>query len=283
MILIADSGSTKTSWALADKGEKILEFMSSGFNPYIQSNELISKTIGEEIFPKVKGFNIEALYFYGAGCSTEANKNTMLHCFKSYFTKSNIEIEHDLLAAARALWFDGDGIAAIMGTGSNSCLYKGGIIASAVPSLGFILGDEGSGAYMGKIVVRDFLYHKMPGDISDKFKEKYDLSASSILENVYKKENPNRWLSSLAFFVSENIQEDYCRTLVLKSMKDFFEAHLVQYLGYKAMPLGAVGSIGFIFRDLLEIVAQDYGFNLNKVIKSPIEELVKYHLSMEKQ
>jgi len=283
MILIADSGSTKTSWVLAEKGKKVLDFETSGFNPYIQSKEFISNTIGEEISPRVKDLDIGSVYFYGAGCSTDSNKKIMFDSFKTCFTNSYIEIEHDLLAAARALWFDGDGIVAILGTGSNSCLYKGGKITDTVPSLGFILGDEGSGAYMGKILIRDYLYNKMPERIKKVFYEKYGLNTTAILDNIYKKENPNRWLSSFAFFISCHIHEDYCRGIAMKGLKDFFDAHLIQYPGYQNIPMGVVGSIGFFFMDCLEIVSHEYGFNMKKVIKSPIEELVRYHLNREKQ
>ena len=278
MILIADSGSTKASWVLASKTEIVLEFTSSGFNPYTQPKELIYRIISEEIFPKLNDISIESIYFYGAGCSSDSNKKLMSETFKSFFVKSNIEIEHDVMAAARALWLDGDGIIAILGTGSNSSLYKKGEIIYSIPALGYILGDEGSGAYLGKAILRDYLYNRMPEEISKDFHDKYALDAATILANVYQKENPNRWLASFAVFISENINEDYYRNIVLKSFRDFFESHLIQYPDYQNIPLGVIGSIGYYFREQLEIVSKEYGFSLKKVIKSPIDELVKYHM-----
>ncbi len=281
MILIADSGSTKTSWAIIENENETRYFDTSGFNPYIQIAGQISKTIIDEVLPKVNG-KVNSIFFYGAGCSTVENRNAMrnalFHSFKKIH-QADIEVNHDMLGAARALWFDETGIAAILGTGSNSCLYDGNeIIDDNLDSLGYILGDEGSGAYMGKILVRDFFYFRMPQTLLDKMKLKYNMNIESVLNHVYKMKNPNRWLASFAIFVSENLDEDYCWQLALKNFRDFFEMNIIQFNLKGAYPIGVVGSIGYYFRNCLEIVSQEFGFNLKKVIKSPIEELVKYHL-----
>ena len=237
--------------------------------------------IKDEVFPEVKDSKIDKICFYGAGCSTAENKSFMYNCFKAYFKDSKIEIEHDLIAAARALWFDKPGIVAILGTGSNSCVYSGIDIIDAVPSLGFILGDEGSGAFMGKMLMRDLLYFKMPPILAEKLKNQYNLDATYILNQVYKKENPNRWLASFSEFIRENIDEEYCLNLVMTSIRCFFEAHLVHYNKYREYPLGVIGSIAYYYKDYLEKVAKEYGFSLKKVIKSPIDELVRYHITSE--
>jgi glucosamine kinase len=282
MILIAESGSTKTTWVLVKSDKKKSGFVTGGFNPYIQKREQISGIIKEEVIPNLKDISIEKIFFYGAGCSTETNKKLMQSCFKSFFNKADIEIEHDLIAAARCLWFNETGIVSILGTGSNSCVYDGANIIDGVPSLGFILGDEGSGAYMGKILVRDFLYRKMPEDIAEKLKKEYLLDTEKVLEKVYKKENPNRWLAAFSIFIRDNIKEEYFKNLVTTSMRAFFDCHIRQYKNYKDLPLGVVGSIGYYYKDFFENVAQEYGFTVKKVIKSPIDELVRFHVPAEK-
>jgi glucosamine kinase len=283
MILIAESGSSKTTWVLVRDNKQKTKFLTTGFNPYIQKREQISGIIKEEVCPNVKDIVIEKIFFYGAGCSTDENKKLMHSCFKSFFNKATIEIEHDLIAAARCLWYNETGIVAILGTGSNSCVYDGTNIIDAVPSLGYILGDEGSGAYMGKTVVRDYLYQNMPAHIYDKLKKEYLLDTEKVLDKVYKKESPNRWLAAFSIFIRDNIKEEYYHNLVQNSMRDFFEAHLRHYKNYKDLPLGVVGSIGYYYKDFFENVAKEFGFTVKKVIKSPIDELVLYHLPAEKK
>jgi len=283
MILIAESGSTKTSWVLVSQEGRKTRFATSGFNPYIQKREEISGIIKEEVMPNVKDTVVEHLYYYGAGCSTDVNIKLMYTCFKSFFNKAEIEVEHDLIAAARALWLDEGGIVSILGTGSNSCVYQGGHIIAAVPSLGYILGDEGSGAYMGKILVRDYLYSNMPGHIREKLKNEYLLDTEKALDRIYKKENPNRWLAAFSIFIRDNIIEPYFANLVQTSMRAFFEAHIKHYDNHKNMPLGVVGSVGYFYKDFFESAAQEYGFTLKKVIKSPVDELVKYHVPSQQE
>ncbi len=279
MILIADSGSTKTSWVLTGENDQKLEFQTQGFNPYIQSKDQIAAILSNEVIPKIDNFSISNIYFYGAGCSSYENKSIMYNSFKNCFANSEIEIEHDLMGAARALWFNTEGIVGILGTGSNSCVYDGDKIVDSVPSLGFILGDEGSGAYMGKKLLRDFLYFKMPESIHKKIYATFGLDDKMILDQVYKKENPNRWLAGFSTFISENIHEDYCNELVEQSMRDYFEAHISQYPGFRDLPFGVVGSIGYVYRKQLEKISSEYSVNLKKLIKSPIDELVIYHLT----
>jgi glucosamine kinase len=283
MILIADSGSTKTSWVLIKEDKKKSKFTTSGFNPYIQKREEISGIIKSEVFPNVKDLVINKIFYYGAGCSTDANKKLMHSCFKSFFNKAAIDIEHDLIAAARGLWQNETGIVAILGTGSNSCVYDGNRIIDSVPSLGFILGDEGSGAYMGKTLVKDYLYETQPTHIREKLKNDYLLDTEKVLDKVYKKGSPNRWLASFSILIRDNIKEDYYKDLVTNSMRAFFETHVKHYKNYKDLPLGVVGSIGYYYKDFFESVAKEYGFTLSKVIKSPIDELVRYHIPVEKQ
>lgn len=283
MMLIADSGSTKTSWVLTGDHAEKLEFQTQGFNPYTQSKDQIANILHEEVMPRVKGYHIASIYFYGAGCSSAENKTLMHDRFKECFRNAEIEIEHDLMGAARALWYDNEGIVGILGTGSNSCVYDGKDIVDSIPSLGFILGDEGSGAYMGKKLLRDYLYSKMPEYVHAKIYDRFGLESSTILDHIYKKNNPNRWLAGFSTFIAENIEEDYFNSLVIQSFRDYFEVHISQYPGFQDLPFGVVGSIGYVYKPQLEIVSVEYGVNLTKLIKSPIDELVNYHLTRKIQ
>jgi N-acetylglucosamine kinase-like BadF-type ATPase len=277
MNLIAESGSSKTSWLLTDKGKQLKSFTTAGFNPYVQKREQILEIIKTEVCSQLEGIQAEHLFFYGAGCSTEENKKLMFSCFRNFMSKTNIEIEHDLLGAARACWTGQSGIVVILGTGSNSCVYEKGEITENVPSLGYILGDEGSGAYMGKILIRDYLYGKLPVTIHDKLKKEYQIDKEKVLDRIYKAASPNRWLASFSLFIRDNIKEEYCSGLVRTSFRDFFKRQLSSYSGYKALPLAAVGSIAFHYKDFLAEAASEAGFRLEKIVKSPVEELAKYH------
>jgi glucosamine kinase len=283
MILIADSGSTKTSWVLIGDHQKKLEFQSQGFNPYVQTKDQISNALKTEVYPKVKVFDIVTIYFYGAGCSTPENVAIMNLCLKGHFQNADIEVSHDLMAAAKSLWHDERGIVAILGTGSNSCVFDGTRIIKSVPSLGYVLGDEGSGAYMGKKLILAYYYGLLPEGIHKKIIAKFSPETDGFLDHVYKMENPNRWLASFAAFISDNIKEEFCNNIVVSSFRDFFDAHIIHYKDFQDYPLGVVGSIGYYFRDQLEIVSKEYGFSLKKVIKSPMEELVNYHLQKEEK
>ena len=282
MILIADSGSTKTSWVLIADHQKRLEFQSQGFNPYVQTKDQIFNTLNNEVYPLIKDFDIGTVFFYGAGCSTAENVLLMQSSFKECFKDTKIEVAHDLMAAARALWHREKGIVTILGTGSNSCVYDGINIVKNVPSLGYILGDEGSGAYMGKKLIRAFYYGLLSENIHKNLIRHFPDNAG-FLDHVYKMENPNRWLASFSVFISENISDDFCKNLVITTFRDFFEAHLIHYKDYQDYPIGVVGSIGYYFREQLEIVSREYGFSLKKVIKSPIDELVKYHMTLKNE
>lgn len=281
MIVVAESGSTKTHWSVLHKGQEELSFTSIGINPYINSREEILTIIEDQVFPPLKELPVSKIYYYGAGCSTPENCFDVHSAIKTYIKDAEIEVQHDLFAAARALHGNEPGIAMILGTGSNSCVYNGKMIVDGIPSLGFILGDEGSGAHLGKQLVRDFLYLQVPLSLTQKLVEEYQLSKELILNNVYKKPSPNRWLATFAPFIRKNLDEDYMYRLVKESFNDFFVNHIAFYQKFKAYPLGAVGSIAYFFQDVLKEVAEEHGFNLTKVVQSPMKELVNYHLKLQ--
>ena len=280
--LIADSGSTKTAWCLVDEQGDQHMYKTVGLNPFFLNPVGISEIIQKELIDPsgLSGISNDVqVFFYGAGCSTEKNCSIVKEGIGMVLTGAEVYVEHDLLGAARALCGTTPGIAAILGTGSNSCYYDGKVIVDNVPALGFILGDEGSGAHMGKRLVRDYLYREMPVDLADKFKRSYQLNKEDILPAVYQQPTPNSFLASFSVFLSENITETYCRNVVKKSFIDFFDHHVLKYDKQGNLPLNIVGSIAVAFEAELREIAEEKGVEIGKLIKQPIDELVRYHLS----
>lgn len=280
MIVIADSGSTKTDWRILEGGKEIINHYTHGFNPYIQTTEDITSLLQRELCGKIPYPEaITDVYFYGAGCSNQKNNESVATAINSIFPTARVTVSHDLIAAARAACGREPGIAAILGTGSNSCYYDGETIVEHVESLGFILGDEGSGAYIGKKLVQAYLYKQLPQSLAEKFDHEYKMNKEMILEAVYKKPFPNRFLASLTKFVKDNIENSFTAAIVESSFEDFFTTHICKYSRYKEVPMNCVGSVGLHFKDILIAVAEKKGVIVNKVLDSPIEGLVDYHLS----
>ncbi len=277
MILIADAGSTKTSWCAINKNSEKTILQTKGINPYLQTNEDIESLLQKELLPFLSNENIEQLFFYGAGCNFDEVKVNLQEIFSDILGSKNIEIESDLLAAARSLLQNEVGIACIIGTGSNSCFYDGKQNVNNVSPLGYILGDEGSGAVLGKHLISDFLKKQMPKEIYSSFKEKYQLSTAEVLNKVYKQPFPNRYLASFAPFLLEHIAGPYAYNLVFDNFLSFFERNLTHY-DYKNYETNFVGSIAFHFRDVLEVASYDFGLNLGKITSSPLEGLIDFHL-----
>ncbi|MBN8703633.1 MAG: hypothetical protein J0M08_11245 [Bacteroidetes bacterium] len=277
-LLIADSGSTKTDWCLVSNGSK--EFFSTiGFSPYFQSSNDISKELSENLLPKIRNQlqpNCK-LFFYGTGCSSEDKIKIVYNALRSVFPDADITINHDLLAAARALLGKENGIAAILGTGANTCLYDGMEIIENVTSLGFILGDEGSGAHIGKSIVKSIIYKELDKDVLDDFANEYKLDVASILDAVYKKPLPNRFLASFAKFAFKHKSNLGVKKILYSCFDEFFINHICKYDGYKNLPFNCVGSIAINFADEISFVASKYGIKLGKTLQSPILGLIEYH------
>ncbi|HIR38210.1 MAG TPA: ATPase [Candidatus Limisoma gallistercoris] len=278
MILIADCGSTKIDWCLIENGKVAKQVFTSGINALLMSEEQIRQTIADELVPEIKGYEIGSVYYYGAGCLfDDICANVRRAIAANIPSAKTIEVDTDLLAAARALCGKNPGIACIMGTGSNSCYYDGVKIVDNVSPLGYILGDEGSGAVLGKLLVGDVLKNQLPAALCEKFLKKYDLDRQKIIEGVYKKPAANRFLASLSPFLIENIEEPAVHRLVLNAFKAFFVRNIENYEGYKTMPVSFVGSVAYYYRDVLEEAASSLGIKIGTVIKSPMEGLIKYH------
>ena len=275
MYSIFDSGSTKTEMLL--KGENRNEtFLFPGINPFYQTEEEIVALLKEHINEEVPTRKVERLFFYGAGCSFPEKKAIVRNALGKIFTEAEIVVENDLLAASRALFQNERGIACILGTGANSCLYDGKQIVQNVSPLGFILGDEGSGANIGKRFVADCLKGLMPQPLQEAFFTKMQTTAQAVMDNVYKKPFPNRYLASLCRFIYGYRETPYVQELVKDCFSDFFERNILQYpVGNEK--LGFVGSIAHYFEKELTEVAESYGFSISIILKQPMEGLNQYH------
>ena len=275
MILIADSGSTKTDWCLVDNGVLVKQIFTKGTNPFFQTEDEISAEVSENLLPYLNTAKVDAVWFYGAGCAFP-EKNEIVRAAIARHLDVSIEVGSDLLGAARGLCGSQPGIACILGTGSNSCFYDGKEIVSNVSPLGFILGDEGSGAVLGKMLVGDVLKNQLPAALKEEFLARYELTPAIILERVYKKPFPNRFLASLSPFLVEHLDVPEIHTLVLNGFKAFFDRNVKQY-DYKQYPVHLIGSLAFYYRSVLQEAAEQTGVRLGTIKQSPMEGLISYH------
>lgn len=278
MILIADSGSTKIDWCLLNDGKVEKQVFTLGMNAVMLTEEEMRARLADELAPEIEGYPIEEVYFYGAGCISPQVCGNVERAIRSVVTTAaTVDVHTDLLAAARALFGHNPGIACIMGTGSNSCYYDGEKIVDNVSPLGYILGDEGSGAVLGKLLIGDVLKRQLPDDLCDKFLKQYDLDRLTIISRVYKEPQANRFLASVTPFLLENIDRKEVHSLVLEAFKAFFRRNILQYPSCHELDVNFVGSIAFHYRGVLEEAAATCGCRVGKVIKSPMEGLLKFH------
>ncbi|MDR3219890.1 MAG: ATPase [Dysgonamonadaceae bacterium] len=275
MILIADSGSTKTDWCVAEQGKQVQRIITKGINPFFQSEEEISEEIRSALLPELKTSVFDALYFYGAGCLPEKIP-MMCQALGKYIDVKQIEVNSDMLAAAHGLSGKNPGIVCILGTGSNSCYYDGEKIANNVSPLGFILGDEGGGAVLGKLLVGDILKNQLSAELKEKFLQQFDLTPGIIIERVYRQPFPNRFLATLSPFLAQNLQEPAIRALVLNAFQSFLNRNVKQY-DYKTNPVHFAGSVAYYYREILEEAIHTCGMQLGTITQSPMEGLVEYH------
>lgn len=280
MILIADSGSTKTDWRLIDKQNSIVQGKTVGFNPFYQTTQEISTEIQQFLLPQLNLAQleeVEEVHYYGAGCSTTANIEIVYHALTAIFPQASIAINNDLLAAARALCDKEAGIVGILGTGSNTCFYDGEKIAFSRPNLGFVLGDEGSGAVLGKNLVTAYLYEEMPPKLMERFSKRYDITREDVMDHVYKKPFPNRYMASFSQFLYHNLKEPFIYRLVYDSFSELFDRHILKYERANEHKVHFVGSIAFYYSNLLRQVANDKGVTLRNIMESPIAGLTLFH------
>ncbi|HCW06292.1 MAG TPA: N-acetylglucosamine kinase [Cytophagales bacterium] len=276
MVIVADSGGSKIDWRFLRKDSSIGQASSTGFNPYYQPLDHLNKIIDEILLPNIHD-KVSKIFFYGTGVSSEKNVESIRSVFAEYFPDAATEVGWDLLAAARALCGREPGIACILGTGSNSCLYDGEKIIDNVANLGWILADEGSGTYMGKQIVFDYFRNEMPTKLAEQFHARFPWSREEVLEKVYQEEKPGAFLASFSKFIFQHVKEPYCYKLAYNSISDFFENNVMKYKDYKNLKVHLVGSIGFYFSDVVRQVANDKGVTLKNILESPIAGLTLYH------
>ena len=277
MILLADSGSTKTSWCVSDKNDTKKFYSTNGINPFFRKTEDIVAELAKDLTPKIKG-KITAVYFYGAGVVNEEKAAVIKNALSQLFPGASLEVQSDLLAAARSTLGNKSGIACILGTGSNSCLYIGNKITAHVPPLGFILGDEGSGSFMGRKLVGDYLKGIMPEELSKKFQQKFPINYHEFLDSVYKKEKPNRFLAGFVPFLKENSNSEYCDQIVKNAFDVFITRNVAQYENYQQLSVCFVGSVAYHFQEQLLKVLIEKNITPGTVIKEPLLNLLHYHL-----
>ena len=277
MILLADSGSTKTDWCLAENGKALKSIKTRGTNPFFQTEDEIAAEIEASLLPELPSNEIDDVFFYGAGCTAEKQPVLEAALRRHLNVKGRLEVASDMLAAARSICGHEAGIACILGTGSNSCLYDGEKLVKNVSPLGFILGDEGSGAVLGKLLVGDVLKNQLPKALCEKFLKEYNLDRMAIIQKVYKEPAANRFLASLSPFLIQNIEEPAIHRLVLNAFKAFFVRNIENYEGYKQLPVSFVGSVAHYYRDVLGEAAKALDITIGNIIKSPMEGLLKYH------
>lgn len=276
MIVVADSGSTKTEWCLVDNDIIINSITSKGINPYFERKEEITTEIKSVLSKIGISNNLSAIYFYGAGCTPE-KKDTVKDAISDVIGDNIlIEVNSDLLGAARALFGKEQGIACILGTGSNSCYYNGEVIEKNISPLGFILGDEGSGAVIGKLFIGSLLKNQFGEELKLKFLSENDMTQEEIIDKVYRKPFPNRFLASLSPFIRKNIDNHDIYKIVFDSFREFFIRNAMQY-DYQKNNVAFIGSVAYHYKNILSEVAQTLNITISKIESSPIDGLVKFH------
>lgn len=281
MILIADSGSTKTDWAYVDPSNGKFSILNTiGYNPYFIDSDSMLQSLRESLSKDLNAEAVSHIYFYGAGCSSPNKTATIHHALQRMFIRAErIYVGHDLLGSARALLCDKTGFAAILGTGANTCIYDGNDCVMNINSLGYLLGDEGSGCYIGKKFLRDFMRNNMEPDMLSHFKEQFNLGTNEqIIQELYASKFPNRYLANFSKLAINFPEHHYIQHIVEESFHDFFKQLVTRYPNYNDYSFNCVGSVGYVFRDILAKVALSYHMEVGKIIQAPLNDLVDFHL-----
>ena len=277
-ILIADSGSTKTDWiCLTGSDESMqIEIQTVGLNPFHVSDNEIRGVLAHDVLPQLGDTKVDAVYFYGSGVRPEVEARVVGLLRESFPDAQTVEAHSDLLGACRALCGDKAGIACILGTGANSCVYDGRQVVHNTPALGYILGDEGSGAVLGKHLLHDLYTGVLPYNLRITFEKEMGLELSEIINKVYREPQANRFLASLSEFIHRHLDEEGIRQLVYNTFSDFVNYHISRY-GRRDLPLSFVGSIAYYYQEQLQLIVQMLGYHMGTILKSPLQGLVAYH------
>lgn len=278
MILIADSGSTKTAWCLISGNQRVKDITTKGINPFYQTEEEIEAELKNTLCQEIGGENkINSVYFYGAGCADSQINNKLAKTLQQVLKSDKAEVSSDMLGAARGIFKHQKGIACIMGTGSNSAYYDGNEIVKSIPAGGFIIGDEGSGAVLGKTLIADYIKNQMPENILAEFKKFYNGTYLDVVNHVYKQPFPNRWLANFTKFMYEKREDDYIHNMIVNSFTLFFNRNIKQFDSWENTEVGFVGSIAYYFEKELKEAAQKCEITVSEIYQNPIEGLIEYH------
>lgn len=280
MILIADSGSTKTDWRLIDAKGNISQAKTVGFSPYYQDSTSIFEELQRSLLPQISGI-VSEIHYYGTGVTNAEKANIIIEALVRAFPQAtDVQANSDMLGAARALCGREAGIACILGTGSNTCFAENGQIAFKVESLGFWLGDEGSGGHLGKLLILNYLHNEMPADLKARFEKRFaDCTLGNVLENAYRKPFPNRYFAGFSKFLFDNRSHPFAYQLVYNSFSLFFEKYICKYPDYQQYKVHFTGSVAFYYSDILRQVANDKSITLRNILETPIAGLTLYHQS----
>ena len=279
MILVADSGSSKTDWLLSAPGQQNRVFRSAGLNPYFLTEKEIVKILQEQVPDLLaSGNKITEIYFFGAGCSSPDRHEIVSNAISSLIPNAYVSVDSDLLASAYATCGHEKGICCVLGTGSNISFFDGEDIHDGQHGLGYALGDEGSGTWFGKALITDYLYGNMPDDIHARFQKKYNLSKEDVIKNVYQKPRANSYLASFSKFLSEVRETDYTRQLIKKGLQEFVDTNIKSYAQFNKFKCHFVGSIAYVFAEELKDVCAQNDVHVGKIIRQPINDLLEFIL-----
>jgi N-acetylglucosamine kinase-like BadF-type ATPase len=275
-ILIADSGATKTEWYLHSEDRSQL-IKTEGLNPYYHTGESIAKVIRNDLIPQLASVSVKELYFYGAGCDSEEKKQVIRDVMEELFPETKPYVYHDLLAAARACFLNESGIACILGTGSNSCLYDGTKIIEHIPSLAFILGDEGSAGYFGKQLINKYFRFEIPDDLKGKLEQDYNMSLDYITRELYDGSQKSRFIASYGAFLGEHANHPFIRKMLREGFENFITRVVMNYSNATDYEVRFTGSVAYAHQDLIREILQEHGLSAGLFVKNPMERLVKFH------
>lgn len=278
MIIVADSGATKTDWRIIDQNGKILNFETIGLSPYFNTESDFISALTHNFPNGVDPNNVKAVHFYGSGCGVQERGESVASYLQIFFSNAMVSAQSDALGAAHALFGNEQGIVIILGTGSNITYYNGKSLENRTPSLGYALGDEGSGAFMGRLLLRSLLYGYLPKELTEKLAEKYNVQISHILNMTYTSPRPSAYLASFVPFLVENINHPAITAIVDEALEMMYKHHLSVFPNLSDLSVGVIGSVGCLFSERLDLIAEKNGFKVTKYLRYPIEHLVKYHI-----
>jgi glucosamine kinase len=276
-ILIADSGATKCEWCFIDNNNRKKQFSTQGISPYFLNTAEIETLLRLELLPGLRKSVPNQVFYYGTGCKNPENVKSIKKAISRVFREAKVEVATDLMGAARALCGDNKGIVSILGTGSNSCYFDGKKIKKNSPGLGYVLGDEGSGAYLGKKVLQYYLYNTFDEELRYKFDLKYNTNDVAILDQIYKHPLPNKYLAGFTLFLVENRGHYMIENIIEDGLNDFFFTHLCKYGESWKLPMYFVGSVAFGFKDVIRDLCNSYEFEFGNILRAPMEGLKQYH------